>query len=254
MILVLLVASSAWTACTSPARPRPPASGAESRVERDGGRDADDSSQEPEEIGEVQGPVSGDAEATKTFAPGVRINWNLRRVEIAAEVALREGPLELLLCGVNTREHESVFVTKARPLHVFQAMGLLGLEPGLPPRYDRAADRTLPASGESVDIRIACKDAAHAESSGPEEFLRLTSDREPPPPIRWVFAGSRFLADGRFAADDDGSIACVVDFDSALISVDASHSSDNEVLWLEANTEAIPPRGTACTVLISASP
>ncbi len=197
--------------------------------------------------------AQGDTSATsKPFAPGVRLDWKTRAVEVDAEVALREGPLELLVCSENTREHESVFVTKARPMHIFQALGLLGLEPGRPVRYDKENDRALPPTGDPIDIRIRFADSADGTLRRPEEFLRQTAGRKRPAALKWVFAGSRTLPDGRFTADDEGTIACVVDFDSALIAVDASHSSDNEVLWLEANPESLPKRGTACTLVFSA--
>ena len=70
--------------------------------------------------------------------------------------------------------------------------------------------------------------------------------------MAWVFSGSRKSGAGRFLADLDGTVICVVDFASALISIGAVHSADNEALWLEANTEAIPPIGTACTLVIAA--
>jgi hypothetical protein len=44
----------------------------------------------------------------------------------------------------------------------------------------------------------------------------------------------------------------VVDFESALIALGALHSADNELLWLSALTDAIPPKGTAVTMIISA--
>ncbi|MCH8851940.1 MAG: hypothetical protein IID41_04735, partial [Planctomycetes bacterium] len=69
----------------------------------------------------------------KPFMPGVRINWQEREVEVAGVVVLREGMLELFACSADTREHESIMRISARPAHVYQALGLLGLEPGSPP-------------------------------------------------------------------------------------------------------------------------
>ena len=71
---------------------------------------------------------------------------------------------------------------------------------------------------------------------------------------KWVFAGSKTLADGRFGADLEGTIACVVDFETALIAIADLHSADNELLWLEANTEAIPPMGTKVVLTIGRNP
>ena len=82
------------------------------------------------------------------FAPGVRINWQRPQVELAARIALREGPLELFACSPHTREHESVLAVEARPWHIYQALGLIGLRPGQPVTYDEQNDRWLPADGD----------------------------------------------------------------------------------------------------------
>ena len=51
----------------------------------------------------------------------------------------------------------------------------------------------------------------------------------------------------------DGTIVAVVDFDTALIAPASLHTSSNEHLWLVANTSAIPPLGTRCTLLLKAA-
>ena len=55
-------------------------------------------------------------------------------------------------------------------------------------------------------------------------------------------------------AEREGTVACVVDFETALITVGALHTADNASLWLAANTPEIPPVGTPCTLLIRAEP
>lgn len=186
----------------------------------------------------------------RDFAPGVRIDWKYLTVEIDSEVVLREGPLELLACSPQTREHESILVVKAKPLNILRAMGLIGLEPGSPVRYDEKTDRWSPASGESLDLRVRCEGAPPGEPVSATSWLADTKSGKPPARIDWIFAGSRAVAGGRFGADLEGTVACVVDFDTALISPATQHSADNEELWLKANTEAIPPRGTHCTLLV----
>lgn len=186
---------------------------------------------------------------SKEYAPGVRIDWTNRRIEVAARVVLRKGPLELLACSPQTREHESIFVSQARPLHVYQAMGLIGLDPGHPVRYDEKTERWLPPIGTPLRLDVLCGDGEPIPAS---RMLKATGEQTVPDPMPWVFAGSTTDAQNRFAADRDGTLICVVDFESALITVGALHTSDNAQLWLEANTESIPPMGTECTLLIAA--
>ncbi len=189
----------------------------------------------------------------RTFAEGVRIDWPTLTVEVDAEVALRDGPLELFACSPQTKEHESILVVPARPLHIFQAMGLIGLNPGRPVTFDEKQDRWLEPTGDPLELRIRYNDGrgVHIEPSQRWVKLPKSSASDPAPVLNWVLAGSRTLPDGRYLADLDGTIACLVDFESALITLGSRHSADNEELWLVANTNEIPPRGTKVTLLIN---
>ena len=191
----------------------------------------------------------------RIFAPGVRINWDTKTVEVEAQVVLREGPLELFACTPGTREHESIVTVSARPTHIFQAMGLVGLEPGSPVRYDEKQQQLLPPTGETLQLMIRYREHDKLRTVPVEEWLVKADEGNSPGAIRWVFAGSRLLDDKTLGAEAEGTVVGLVDFDTALIAVDALHTSDNEALWLAANTEKIPPVGTPCTILIrSAAP
>lgn len=199
-------------------------------------------------------PSSARSEVRRAeFAPGVRIDWKNRTVAVDARVVLREGPLELLACSPQTREHESILTIAARPLHIFQAMGLIGLEPGAPVAYDRENDEWFPPRGERIRLLITYRERERSVTVPIERWLRQVQTGKPPDAIDWVFSGSRTWPDGRFAADVDGTVACVVDFETALIAVGGLHSADNEFLWLEANSDEIPPIGTRCTLVISSA-
>jgi hypothetical protein len=202
------------------------------------------------------GPIirtpSASAGPIRPFAEGVRIDWPNLTVELDAEVALREGPLELFACSPRTKEHESILVVYARPMHIYQALGLIGLNPGSPGRFDEQNQRWEAARGARLDVRVRYPDGSDTRVVASEKWVSGAKGAtpEPLPPLRWVFAGSLTLPDGRFAADIEGTVACVVDFESALVALDTSHSADNDQLWLAANTKEIPPRGTKCTLLI----
>jgi biopolymer transport protein ExbD len=190
------------------------------------------------------------AAGPKAFVPGVRIDWKERVVEVDGEIVLRKGPLELFACAPRSKEHESIVVVRPRPLHIFQAMGLLGMEPGAPARYDDQAGKWLAPHGDPLDLRVRYRKDAADHVVAIEDWLLDVEHQRPPGNVRWVFAGSRFFDEGEFGADEEGTVICVVDFDTALITVSALHSADNSELWLAARTEQIPPVGTAVTLLI----
>jgi hypothetical protein len=184
------------------------------------------------------------------LAPGVLVDWVEQAVELEAAVVLRRGPLELLACSVGTREHESILVTRARPLHMFQALGLIGLEPGKPVRFDEQNDRWLPPTGPRLRIDIRYLQDGRRVEIPAEQWLWDVGREAPAEPLNWVFAGSMQLEGGRFGADIDGTVICVVDFATALITVSDLHTADNDQLWLSARTDAIPPIDTLCTLVI----
>lgn len=187
---------------------------------------------------------------TVTFSPGLRIDWSRHRIELDAVVVLRRGPLELLACSPHTREHESIVAVTARPRDIYQAMGMIGLAPGHPVRYDEKLGRLLPPVGESLRISVRYGHADDQHDVPVEEWLQINDTGRSPTALPWVFAGSRTFESGRFGADADGTVICVVDFDTALISLGTLHSADNNLLWLSAKTAAIPAKGTKCVITI----
>ena len=187
------------------------------------------------------------------FSDGIWIDWRKREVALEAKVVLRKGRLELLACSPNTREHESILVVLGRPRDIYQAMGLIGLEPGSPIRFDSQKRHLLPPTGDSLLLRIRYEQEGQVRTVPASAWLRRPALEIPIASLTWVFAGSQSTSDGRFAGDAEGTVVALVDFATALIAVGALHTSDNDGLWLEARTEAIPPVGTPCRLTISAA-
>lgn len=187
------------------------------------------------------------------YQDGVFIDWGSRQVLLAGQVVLREGDLELFACSPNTKEHESIVCVMCQPRHMFEALGLIGLEPGRPPLYDNRAQSVVPATGDRLDIRVRWTEGNTVRTVPIWQWLWNRQENRPAGRVEWVFSGSMPTQDGYLLADLDGTIITVVDFESALVSVPASHTSANEDLWLRANTAQIPPVGTAVTVIVRAA-
>ena len=161
--------------------------------------------------------------------------------------------MELFACARHTREHESIIAVSARPLRIFEALGLVGLKPGTPVGYDERNRRWTAARGDPLHIDVVIRAEGAEQVFGIHEWMRRAGGGGTLGHCDWVFAGSRRLPGGRFAADAQGTIICVVDFDSALIALPEAHTPENAALWLEANPERIPPVGTACVLRISSA-
>lgn len=215
--------------------------------------------------------TSGDKSKPRVadFAEGVRIDWSAPAVELESMVVLREGPLELFACRPGIREHESILAVRAKSIDIYNAIGLIGVKPGHPVRYDLEKQKVIPPTGEQLSIDIRYKDdpiendaiekdaiekdaIEKVEKTVPLEFwMRDVKTGKQPDPQKWIFTGSiKIEDDAKLAAEYEGTIICVVDFDTALIGPADIHSADNEALWIEAFTDRIPPRGTRCSILI----
>ncbi len=198
------------------------------------------------ETNEADGPRAVD------FMPGIRIDYRVPQVEVEARVVLRQGPLELFAyCKAPVpKEHETILVIDGPAEAVYQALGLIGLTPGMPVRYSPETQTVLPATGDPVDVFVrTSRDGRRVEASACDWMLDAGTG-EPMERTHWVFAGSRRLESGAFGANVEGTLVTVVDFDSAVLALAEAHSASDDQLWLTANTDAIPPVGTAVTLIL----
>src|SRR3954454_23462131 len=77
-----------------------------------------------------------------------------KQLVIKARVALREGPLEHLLCLKGTKEHEAILATEARPRAIHAGLLLTGAEPGHPVRF---VPKFEPPAGTPMAIELLWK-------------------------------------------------------------------------------------------------
>jgi len=105
----------------------------------------------------------------------VLLDRKRKRVVVKANVALRSGSLEMLMCLPQTKEHESIlsYEGDARTLHA--ALIAAGLEPGEPVSFD--PDFT-PPKGPVVGITLHWTDEAGVARSAPaRQWIRTSTDR-----------------------------------------------------------------------------
>ncbi|MCW5755551.1 MAG: hypothetical protein KIT19_14890 [Phycisphaeraceae bacterium] len=195
------------------------------------------------------GSAPGAARFTFTeIFPHVRLDREAGVVEFDARVEWDfhhpEEPdtwLEQVICLPDTREHESLAVSAARPSHVHAALLAAGFEPGRPGSWRWDGDRIVPVhpEGERVevylvtigadgreDIRLATDWIEHAPSGE-----RLT-ERARRYGDGFVFAGSRIVdREGRrwYDADMTGELIGLMSFGGDLIAWSVMLSPDAQV-------------------------
>jgi hypothetical protein len=174
-----------------------------------------------------------------------------KQVVMIGEVCLRTGPLEMLACQKHTKEHESILAvnTKAQVAHA----GLLavGAEPGAPVQF---LPTFRPASGDEIEITLVWKDAQGTEHREPAQTWIRNSRTGKPMEQNWVFGGSGFWVNEetgeRHYKAEDGDFICISNFPSAMLDVAVESSASNAQLLFEANTDAIPEKGTKVTMIL----
>ena len=183
----------------------------------------------------------------RPLQPGVVIDWKQPAVYVDGQVVLRRGPLEFLAC-LPGKEHESIVRLDAPAVHVYQALGLIGLEPGHPPQWREDQGRFGPPAGDLIDVAIEWEEGGRHRAVAGFEWLREFEFARTPIDRPWVFAGSRRLKGGMLSADWSGEGIALVDKPDCLLALSRNHVSRDAELWAQANTVAIPPVATAVMV------
>lgn len=189
------------------------------------------------------------------FGPGLRIDYRVPQVEVDGEIILREGALELFAYAKapTPKEHESIVLLRTPPHLIFQALGLIGLMPGQPMRYLPELKKIRPPSGDKVDVLVRYEKDGRTVESSACDWMYDVEAKAPMARTPWLFTGSQRLEDGNFAADIEGTVVTVVDFDSSLLALPDLHTDSDAELWLKANSDVIPPVGTKVTLILRPS-
>jgi hypothetical protein len=201
-------------------------------------------------------------------SPGLRVDRAARVVEFDGEIVRdgRNGPgsvtyLEVLACRPNSREHESIVVSKVPARNLHAAILLTGAEPGSPGRWTYDKNTRALTSHPPIGPRVAASVRWVQEGAARERPLaemvkdartgRLLSET---PGAGFVFAGSAFLKgrDGaeRYAADVSGTLIglCTFGDEPVAWSVVISPEESVEAPEWAVNAGATPPAGTPVVV------
>jgi len=182
--------------------------------------------------------------------PHVQVDVKKRQVRVEGESLAVDAPLEFFCCKTGTNEHESVIHSPVKPSHLHLALLMVGLEPGSPVQYSEAAKKWLPPHGPPLQISIEYERNGELVSVPAYRWMRDIRTKKPMPAMTWIFAGSRVMEDGNYAADVTGYLVSVVNFDLTVIDIPDLASNSNESLMWERNPDLMPPAGTKVTMVI----
>jgi hypothetical protein len=196
--------------------------------------------------------------------------------------------LEVCVCIPDSKEHETLVMTKAVPSKVHAALLLAGLNPGKPGTWDWSGEKlkATPPTGDAVTVTVSYKKDGKdievpltdwvTDAQTKKSMTEITSkppaepktptdpstpaspDAKPepaPPPDHFVFAGSTiYKKQGRegYTADIDGTLIGLTTFGGETIAWTHMYNPDSGVEtphWI-ANAAKVPEVGTAVVVRI----
>lgn len=193
-------------------------------------------------------PTTKPAQGAKI--PHIQVDVKKRQVRVEAQSLRPEMPLEFLAVQAGGPEHEAVVRSPVKASDLHLALLMVGLEPGAPVTYSPAAQKWLPPRGPPLQIFIEYEKDGKTQSAPAYRWMRNVKTKEPMPPLTWIFAGSRIMEDGVYAADVTGYLVSVVNFDLTVIDIPKLASNANELLEWEANPDVVPEQGTMVTMVI----
>ena len=176
----------------------------------------------------------------------VWLDMKNKSVIVAGHVCLKRGGLEMFVCPVNTKEHESVIAAHATAAEVHAALLAVGAKPGKPVQWEPVY---VPATGSIIEVLVTWTDrqSGRPVSRWGKELVRdyrsgagLGND--------WIFGGSVLEQDPESGESyyyaDSGPLLCVSNFATATIDINVPSTATDGGLLYEAHTENLPPKGT----------
>ncbi|CAN5431829.1 hypothetical protein BH10PLA1_BH10PLA1_06760 [soil metagenome] len=182
--------------------------------------------------------------------PGVTVDVKKKQVRVDCESLNVDIRLEFFCVLNGTNEHESILRTAAKPSDVHAALLMCGLTPGEPVKYSDATQKWLPPHGPPLHITCEYLKDGKTVSIPAYRMMRDAETKKTPSAFTWIFAGSRVMDDGKYAADTTGYMVSVVNFDLTMIDVPNLASNANETLEWEYNPDTVPKTGTKVTMII----
>jgi hypothetical protein len=186
--------------------------------------------------------------------PHMSVDLKLRQVRVECEALDPQMPLEFFVCMSGTAEHEAVFRSDVKPSHMHLGLLMLGLQPGEPVHFSRAKEKWLPPHGPPLHIFCEWEGKDGKTVRVPAyRMMRNVKSKKEMPATTWIFAGSRVMEDGKYAADTTGYLVSVVNFDLTVVDIPELASNANEALEWEANPDVKPAKGTKMWMILEAA-
>jgi hypothetical protein len=183
--------------------------------------------------------------------PHIKIDLKNKKVRVECEALAVDAPVEFFCCVKGTNDYESILRSEVKPSDLHLALLAIGLKPGAPVTYNESTNKWIPPRGAPLHVDVEFQKDGKTVTLPGYRLMRDDKTKKEPPAFSWVFAGSRVMPDGKYAADITGYLLTVCNFDLTVIDVPDIVSSSNETLEWERNPNTMPKAGTTVWMVIS---
>lgn len=185
----------------------------------------------------------------------VWLDTKRKAVVVDGQVCLQAGQLEMFACPKGTKEHESIVSLNCMAEHVHAGLLAAGAKPGTPVAFN---PEYKAATGQIIDVYVLWKDAqGEKRQARAQDWVKQTATGKPMHQD-WVFAGSGFWKDPDTGIEhyraNGGDLVCLSNFPTATLDLPIESSQANADLMFQANSDAIPPKGTKVRVVLIPRP
>jgi hypothetical protein len=181
----------------------------------------------------------------------------VKRIALACEVCLREGPLEVFLCKKGTKEHESIVRIDADAQIIHAALVATGAEPGKPTQFvdpKTEEPKWKAATGAKIDVTVHYTKGGKTFTHPAQDWI-WDHKKKAAMPHGWVFSGSVTIADPdsgkKFYGANSGDIISISNFPYSMLEIPVEISKDDAFLTYEAKTDKIPPLFSKVWVILA---
>ncbi len=172
-----------------------------------------------------------------------------KRILLVAEVCLRQGLLEVLMCKKNTKEHEAILRTDIDARYIHASLVAIGAEKGNPVQFVNPQTNEIEykaASGQTIKITVCYQRDGKVHTHPAQEWI-LDKTTKKPMKHEWVFAGSRFVKnpdrpdDPPYYCANNGEVIAISNFSDSMLDLPVKIGHENDDLFFDAETKRIPP-------------
>lgn len=106
-----------------------------------------------------------------------------------------KGAVEYIACGPTGKVYESIITTEASAKDLYEAIEILGVEPGTPPDYVEEKGGHVPPTGTTFLLSVEWKKDGETVTVRAEELIYNFKADKPLPRVAWIYSGSRVIPD-----------------------------------------------------------